>query len=414
MRKLLLILLLACPFAGIYAQKLDDVKEKISKGKWDEAKEKLDKAFTDPKAQTNSVAWFYKAQIYSNLSKANPNDTALARGAVEAMANYLRLEEPQGTKGMILSTIEGNKTFFDIYSNNFNAGINSFKNKEYTASLNHFKNTLESFSYLSKYNFTPVKLDTTATIYAALSAHNAKLFPEAARYYGMLVDARVPDSTYVDAYQFLISYNLSETKDTATAKKYLKISQEVYPKRNWLDYELSMIPNERDARLAAYSDLLTRYPDNADLTLQYAVDLYNSTYVYDKKPADYNDRKQQTQKALNQAMAIDPESQLGNYIYSQHAYNEVFDLEDELRSVKGTTAADVAKKKDLTARIDKQYEEMYKYSLKTYDLYSKETNLKIQDRANYRRVINQLIDYHTRKKQNDKVTFYEEKLKQLK
>ena len=164
MRKLLLIVLLACPFTGIYAQKLDDVKEKISKGKWDEAKEKLDKAFTDPKAQTNSVAWFYKAQIFSNLSKANPNDTALARGAVEAMANYLRLEEPQGPKGMILSTIEGNKTFFDIYSNNFNAGVNSFKNKEYLASLNHFKNTLESFSYLSKYNLTPVKLDTTATI----------------------------------------------------------------------------------------------------------------------------------------------------------------------------------------------------------------------------------------------------------
>ena len=40
--------------------------------------------------------------------------------------------------------------------------------------------------------------------------------------------------------------------------------------------------------------------------------------------------------------------------------------------------------------------------------------LKAQDKANYRRVINQLIDYHTRKKQNDKVTMYQDKLKQLK
>ena len=49
MRKLVLSLLLAASFTGVFAQKLDDIKEKIQKGKYDEAKEKLDKVLADPK-----------------------------------------------------------------------------------------------------------------------------------------------------------------------------------------------------------------------------------------------------------------------------------------------------------------------------------------------------------------------------
>ena len=93
MRKLVLALLLATSFSGVFAQKIDDVKEKISKGKWDEAKEKIDKVMADPKNQTNSEALFYKAQIYHNLAKTHPEDTALSSGAFDAISNYLRLEE---------------------------------------------------------------------------------------------------------------------------------------------------------------------------------------------------------------------------------------------------------------------------------------------------------------------------------
>src|SRR5690349_6781753 len=214
MRKLVLTLLLAASFTGLYAQKMDDIKEKIQKGKYAEAKEKLDKVMTDPKAQSNSEAWFYKAQIYHNLAKATPTDTALAAASLDAMNHYLTLEAASGSKGMIMSQIEGNKTFFDIYQGYFTSGVNSFKTKDYQTALYNFEKGLETFGYLSKYNFTPVKFDTTTTIYAALAAHNAKNYPTAAKYYGEMVNNRVNDTSYVDAYEFLISYNLSETKDT--------------------------------------------------------------------------------------------------------------------------------------------------------------------------------------------------------
>jgi hypothetical protein len=53
------------------------------------------------------------------------------------------------------------------------------------------------------------------------------------------------------------------------------------------------------------------------------------------------------------------------------------------------------------------------YAQKAYDLYAAETNLKPADKANYRRVINAMIDFHSRKKQMDKVTFYQNKLKEV-
>ncbi|MGZ3850863.1 MAG: hypothetical protein ACXVKI_17160, partial [Flavisolibacter sp.] len=69
--------------------------------------------------------------------------------------------------------------------------------------------------------------------------------------------------------------------------------------------------------------------------------------------------------------------------------------------------------KEINDKEDKKYEEFYAYAQKAYDQYSQETTMKTQDKVNYRKVINQLIDYYQRKKQTDKVNFYQEKLKTL-
>jgi hypothetical protein len=133
--------------------------------------------------------------------------------------------------------------------------------------------------------------------------------------------------------------------------------------------------------------------------------LFNYTYTYDKKPSDYTARQAKLQAALEKVIAIQSTA-FANYIMAQHVYNEIYDMDDALRLVRGTTAADQAKKKDILAKTDKRYEEFYPFALKAYELYT-------QDKANYRKVINQLIDYHQRKKQADKVAFYQDKLKTL-
>ncbi|MFL5789344.1 MAG: hypothetical protein ACJ748_14890, partial [Flavisolibacter sp.] len=68
---------------------------------------------------------------------------------------------------------------------------------------------------------------------------------------------------------------------------------------------------------------------------------------------------------------------------------------------------------ELNAKRDKLYDAMLPYALKAYELYGQETAMKTQDKVNYRKTINELIDYYERKKQTDKVSMYQAKLKTL-
>src|SRR5215213_4807879 len=124
MRKLLLTVLLATTCTALFAQKLDDVKDKVGKKKYDEAKEKIDKELGDPKAQSNSEAWFYKAKIYYNLAKTKPDDVTLLPAALDAMAKYMELEakQPEG-KRMVLSTFENHETFYNLYTDYYKSGV---------------------------------------------------------------------------------------------------------------------------------------------------------------------------------------------------------------------------------------------------------------------------------------------------
>jgi hypothetical protein len=98
---------------------------------------------------------------------------------------------------------------------------------------------------------------------------------------------------------------------------------------------------------------------------------------------------------------------------SQHLYYQIFDLDDALKMVKGSSAADQAKRKEILAEVNQRYDAFYPYALKAYDLYSFEKTLKVQDKMNLRKIMEQLIDYHEKKKQPEKVAFYKEKIKTL-
>ncbi|HEY0355822.1 MAG TPA: hypothetical protein VGC29_06445, partial [Flavisolibacter sp.] len=366
MRKLVLSLLLAASFTGVFAQKLDDIKEKIQKGKYDEAKEKLDKVLADPKNQNNADAWFYKAKIHYNMSKANAAELPVA---AEAMKKYLELEQSKDEKTrMLLSTFEGHQTAFDIYTDQFKSGVNNFQSQKYAEALTSFKGALDAFDLLTKYNLTTVQFDTTATIYAGFAAQNAKEYDEAAKYYEKMVNQKIYDTNYLDAYRFLIFHNLENKKDTAAALKFLEISESAFPLHEefWIDYEMAAMSHDRAQKLDRYKYLSTKYPNNYVVALNYGVELYNHTFFSDPKPDNYIESQEATRKQLERALELNPDSHHGTYIMSQFYVNKIYDVEDSIRNVKGTTAADVAKKKALNARMEAHYEEMHKHSLNAY------------------------------------------------
>jgi hypothetical protein len=414
MRKLVLALLLAASFTGLYAQKLDDVKEKMDKKKWDEAKEKIDKAMTDPKAQENSQAWFYKAVIYQNLSKAQPQDLSLTPAAFDAMKNYLKLEEKQPeSKRFLLSTLEGNKTVFDFYSENFKAGADAFNKKDYQKALINFERTIDAFDLLKEYKFTTATFDTTSVLYAGVAAEQLKNKELAIKYYSMLADRKIPDTTFSGIYEFIVNY-YTLGKDVPNARKYLTIGEEVFPKNDrWLAYEMELVGDDKTQKIAKYREMLERYPDNSDLATDYAVLYFNYTYSNENKPADYAGRQDTLAQVLQKALSIQ-QTTLGNYLMSRHINNQIADLEEQRRAIKGTNQAEVAtKRKDFDAKIAQRTDELIIYSQKAADLYGQQSELKGVDKIYYKDVLRDLVDYYQTKKNTAKVAEYQNKIKQL-
>lgn len=413
MRKLFLLAALAFVASAAFSQKLDDVKKDIAAGKYADAKTKLDQIGTDPKMASSSDVLFYKAQVYENLGK-QAKDTAMIGAALAAMQSYMQQEEskPEGQRAL-LSTLENHKTLVDIYQAAFNNGIESFKANNYNASLGNFEQALGAFNILSKRNITTAKFDTTSTLYAGYSAQNAKKYDVAAKYYDVLINNNITDTAYVGVYRFMINSNL-EKKDTATAKKYLEISQTRFPQYSdlWLDYQTTFLPADKNARFEAYEALVKANPKNEALAMNYAIDLYNTVRSSDA-PAKDSALRTKAESALKNVLSVNPSSQTANLLLSQLYWTEYYNLQSQIDNIRGTFPQAVAKKKELNGKVDAVFEKVLPYLQKSYEYYSAQTSLKAQDKANYRIVLGQLGDYYTRKKQPAKAAEYEQKQKSL-
>jgi tetratricopeptide (TPR) repeat protein len=413
MRKLFLAAAAAAIATGSYAQKLEDVQEKISKGKYDEAKEKLDKFFAaDPKNVNNANAYYYKGQIHGHLAQTDTTGALTYDAAKEAFDAYKKTLELDPKNPLM--TIDQNIGLFQLFDMHYNRGIKQYNNKNYDAAFTSLQKAIEVQDYLKAKNFaltsyTPPALDTQLINLTASSAFLAKKEDVAVSYFERLANAKVAGPEYKEVYALIAQHYLKK-KDDANASKYIGIGKELYKDEDyWLSLEFGDVGNDRDAKLKRYEELLVKYPNNANLALDYAIEQFNHTYVWEKKPADYTARQAKLQTALEKAMALNPNSPLGYFIQSQHFYSQVFDLEDTRRAVVGNAPAAAAKRKELNAQVDKKYDDLMTASQKAFDIYSAQTELKAQDKTNYRKVTDQLIDYYTRKKMNDKVTFYQNK-----
>lgn len=414
MRKLLFIAGLTLAMTNLSAQKIDDVKKDVTGGKYAEAKPKIDQLLADPKNANNADAQYYKAVVYHNLAKQN-NDSALAVGALEAMKTYAKMEagKPEAQR-MLLSTLESHKTLVDIYQTYFQKGVDNFQKQSYGSAIGNFEKTLDAFQLLKQQGLTTAAFDTTATLYAGYAAQNAQRFDDAAKHYDVIVNNNINDTTYVGVYRFMINSNLDK-KDTATAKKYLGISEQRFPqyKDIWLEYHTLFLSNDKEKRFAEYQELLKANPGNETLAMNYAIEMYNyirSSEEHEKNPA----MRQQAEEALKNVLAIDPNNTSANLLLSQFYWTELYQLQTQLDATKGNAAAAIAKRKELNSQMDAVFDKVYPYLTKTYELYdTQSTTLRPQDKANFKIVAGQLADYHNRKKQADKAATYQAKVKSL-
>ena len=414
MRNLFLAAAMAATVTIGYAQDngLKDVQEKISKGKYDEAKEKLDKFMTDPKNAGNSNAYYYKAQIQKYYAQTDSAGTLSYDASTEALNAYKKTLELQPNNPLM--TLDQNLGLFQLFDMDYNRGIKAYNNKNYDAAYTNFKKAIASQDYIRSKGFTlttytPPALDTQLINLTASSAYLAKKQDEAIPYFERLANAKIATPEFKEIYA-LIAQHYQKKGDDAAMSKYIGIGRELYKDDDyWMSLEFGNVGNDHESKTKRYEELLQKYPNSAALSLDYAIELFNNAYVWDKKPADYAARQAKLQSALDKATTLNPTNATGYFVASQHYYTQVFDLEDERRAITGNTPAAAAKRKDLNAKVDAKYDQMAAASQKAFDIYSNQTEFKTQDKVNYRKINDQLIDYYNRKKAADKVTFYQNK-----
>jgi tetratricopeptide (TPR) repeat protein len=399
-------------FSFAFAQKLDDVKEKIDKKKYDEAREKIDKMLADPKNQGNADAWYYKTTIYTELAKANPADTALLGTAYDAMQKYMGVEAAkEENKRFLMSKLQGHRAFFDLYSTYFKAGADAFNAKNYGVAYNNFDRAVNTFEQLAKNNFTDVKFDTTSILYAGVAAESQKMTEEAARYYQRIVDLKIPDTSHIGIYGFMINY-YNDKKDPATAEKYVNMGETLFPNRDvWSIYRLDMVGTDTPARLKKYEEMIAKNPTSYMLTNDYAVEMYRYVY-YDDKRVNDSVWLSKLKDAFRGALNVQS-TPTNNYILMAILADDANFISNNINRIRGTKPEDLKKKQALQAQLKSVNDEMAKYALATYNLYSAMPSLKASEKANQKRVIQNLIDYYRSNNNTAKVTEFEAKLKTL-
>jgi hypothetical protein len=414
MRKFLLTAALLAGGTALFAQNLDKVQEMISKQKYADAKTEIDKALTDPKGQKNANAWYYKGVIYNELAKDSTQDNSAYRADAYAALKKAQELDPKN----IMGELEQNWRLFDIYNYYLNTAIKKHNSKDYPAALTNYKNALDVQQYIHGKGFaynnqTLPAMDTTVTLYAGSAAYMAKDTAAGIQYFQKLADAKVGGKEYLDVYQMLVDY-YNRKGDQANAQKYATVGKQLYPDSEyWTYYELQdpALRTDRAKLLAKYEEVMARNPGSKSLTLDYAIELFNYTYGQNK-PADYKVAQGRLDSAIRNAISVNNSAE-ANYLMVQSISNQIYDIQESQRAIKGTKPEDVKRKNAYTADINKKYEEMVKYAETAAQQFSERNQLKEVEKANYKAVLSQLTNYYKFKKQADKAKTYEDRAKTL-
>jgi tetratricopeptide (TPR) repeat protein len=314
----------------------------------------------------------------------------------------------------LYSTTDGYMPIFNLYTSGFEAGANLYNTEKYEEALATFKNTGTVGEYIFSQGWGLYKLDTTITYYSALSAMNAKKEDEAVMYFQKLADANVGGSPEnATSYRFLAKYYYDK-KDEANMMKYINAGMALYPNDDYMPLlELDQIREKGDTKalFAKYEEILSKNPDNFNVVIDYATELFAETHVTEaaKRPADYEQRCLKIEALYKKAIELKPDSYEAKLSLGKHYYNQMLIMDEEVAKIKGTKPEDVKKKADMNAEIaliaDKAIaplEEVFKH----FDTMGA---LKVGDRSNFKSACSLLSYSYDKKKDKAKSDFYYKK-----
>jgi hypothetical protein len=388
MQRFLLSLLIILGSTGLFAQTIEDIEAQVAKGEFDKAKASVDAFLAKEKNQTKSDGWWYKGLIYNEIAKSDKFKSLAPDARMEAFNAFKKYYEMD--QKAVRATLEQHVRLFDIYNGYFDIGVTSFGASKFDDAYINFKNALMVEEYVGskgfEYNgFKFPTFDTVLNQNIALSAYRAKKEDDAAVYFKKIADQIIAGKDNIDVYQLLVEY-YAKKNDKANKEKYLQLGNELFPEDDrWYQIELEEVDSkDKKALFAKYDELMPKYPGKHLMTYNYAVELFNYTYAGDTRPADYKETQKKIESVLKATIAANKSYPEANVLMARHFYNVLYDYQDDMQAIKGTTEADKKKKADLKTKMNESADQLILYSQAASDLYSAKPTLKAGERGNYK------------------------------
>ena len=270
----------------------------LEKGELAEAKAMIDPAINDEKTKDDAKTWLLYGQVYQAIGEDSTNSVQADQPFEEAMKGYSKvkeLEDEGSTEYTIAEQMEE-----QVWANAVNKGASLYSEQDYENAITYF-----DVAKMAK------PQDTTAFIYAGISAQQAGKLDDAATNYAYLVDSL--DYKSKDFYNSLIYIYLVEQKDSDKALNYLQKAQEVFPEDpEFLKQEITVLINNEEYEKAEQqlTKAIETEPDNAML-------YYNRGYLFEQM-----DKGEQAVENYQKAAEIDPNYFDATFNLAAYYYNQ--------------------------------------------------------------------------------------------
>lgn len=274
----------------------------LEDGELAEAKEWIDPAINDEKTKDDGKTWFIYGQVYQAIAEDSTNSVQAEDPYQTALDAYAKAKELE-KEGSVYYTF-ADQQIQSVWAQNINKGAELYSAQDY-------ENAIKLFDVAKM----AVPEDTTAYIYAGISAQQAGDLMGAAENYRYLIDKLDYESE--DFYNSLIYIYLVDQKDTETALEYLRKAQDAFPENSdFLKREINILINDENFEEAErkLTKAIDKEADNPIL-------FYNRAYLYEQM-----ERDEEAIENYKKAIELDPTYFDANFNLAAFYFNEAADI----------------------------------------------------------------------------------------
>jgi len=415
MKRMLLSLVLAVVCTGLFAQSVDKAKELLKANKLPEAKDEIDKTLLVDKNQKNAEAWYYKVKIYNAIAANDQLKTqypdALLQ-SLDALKNYVQYDDKKFT----LLILDSYKPINEIYQGLFQTGANDYNAQKYAEALVNFKGAIAAIGFMYKEGWIKQSMDSTATLYAGISAEKADKRDEAVIYYKTIADSgitKIGGNDMAEIYKWLADY-YTRKGDKENAAKYTALGKLKYPNDIFYD-ELTLDAlrksGNKDSLFAEYEVINKEHPDSAIYYFNYGLELYQ--YASDtstgKRVANSDDLIKKAQDRLLTSYKLNPNYPQTSLVLGQISYNEGVEFQILGKPKGNTNAEELKKRQDYRAMSVSKFDEAIPHLEKVDQLLGTQGKLRKADKVALRDAYDMLITIYESKKDKPKIDAWTDK-----